>query len=350
MSQGKRVQEKKPKDRSAAPKKTGGKKRVRALKAILIIIALFIAGIAGLVYYMTSVAPKQKEPPIPPVMSGTGDSHGGEDDPPEIPEKKLKESFYTFLLVGTNDDYNADTIMLGSIDMESLECHVISIPRDSFIDTTARIKRINGSYGREGIDGLCAAVYGITGVYPQYYAILNMKSFVKVVDVIGGVYFNVPMRMYHPDAQSEFTIDLQKGWQTLDGKHALQMVRFRGMKGSDFGRQDLQKEFLVATLKQVREKFTLAKAGEIIEAISKSIKTNMSVKDMVWFYTNAVTKMDLEESITFHTMPYTGTGLYESQDYVFLDEEGIVELINQTVNPYTTDITAEEINVVNPKK
>lgn len=320
-----------------APKKTNPIKTLIAVFSVIIVLMI------AFIIYMLTAAPKQR--PVP--VYDDGDSVSETVKPKE--EKKLKDQFYTFLLVGTNDDYNADTIMLGSIDMKTLKCNLISIPRDSYVDTSGKIKRINGTYGKDGIDGLCKTVYGISGVYPQYYAILNMKSFIKVVDIIGGVKYYVPMRMYHPDAQEKYTIDLQKGWQTLDGRHALQLVRFRGMKGSDFGRQDLQKDFLVATLKQVREKFTLSKAGDIIETISKSIKTNMSVKDMVWFYTNAVNKMDLEEDIAFYTMPYKGTGIYNSQDYVFLDKEGIAELVNQTVNPYTTDIEPDELNVLDPR-
>jgi LCP family protein required for cell wall assembly len=237
--------------------------------------------------------------------------------------------------------------MLGAIDTETLECNIINIPRDSMIDTTAKIKRINGAYGRAGIDGLCTAVQEVTGVYPQYYCVLNMKSFIKVVDVIGGVYYNVPMRMYHPDAQSEFTIDLYPGWQTLDGDHALQMVRFRGTSASDFGRIELQRKFLIATLKQVREKFTITKATSIIETIAKSIKTNMTAHDMVWFYTNVVTKLDLDKNVKFHTLPYTTTGYYAGQAYVFLDRAKIVELVNKTVNPFTTDFEESELKVPN---
>ena len=370
MSEGKRVKET-PRDGAGKRKK----KRMSRIGLIFLALVVFlIVSATGAIIYMITHAPEPVQPGSTgggikwttepgtttggtdpgTTTGGTGSSGSGTGttdpgtvtvDPPK--PKVLKENFYTFLIVGTNDDYNADTIMLGAIDTSTLECNIINIPRDSMIDTTAKIKRINGAYGRAGIDGLCSAVQEVTGVYPQYYCVLNMKSFIKVVDVIGGVEYNVPMRMYHPDAQSEFTIDLYPGWQTLDGDHALQMVRFRGTAASDFGRIELQRKFLVATLKQVREKFTLTKATSIIETIAKSIKTNMSAKDMVWFYTNVVTKLDFDRNVKFHTLPYTTTGYYAGQAYVFLDRAKIVELVNKTVNPFTTDFEESELKVPN---
>ena len=130
--------------------------------------------------------------------------------------------------------------------------------------------------------------------YPDFYCVVNMASFVKIVDLFGGVEFNVPYNMYHPDADSRYTINLQKGMQTLNGKKALQMVRFRGTSQNDFGRMELQRNFLVAIAKKVLNSFTLAQVTDLIPIVNESVKTNMPVKDMLWFYTNVVSEIDFD--------------------------------------------------------
>ena len=238
--------------------------------------------------------------------------------------------------------------MVGAIDMTTHKCNIISIPRDSMIDTDAKIKRINGTYGRVGMEGkggLLYAVWGVTGIYPQYYCLVNMKTFIQIVDLIGGVEFDVPYDMYHADKDPDYHIDLKKGTQLLDGKKAIQLVRYRGTKLNDFGRINMQKDFLVAMLKQVKNSFTIDKATGIITTAYKSLKTNMPLDDMIYFYTEGLRKMNLNEDITFYTMPWLGTGKYNGQDYVYLDEAKSIELINNTINPYTTDLTTSDIYV-----
>ena len=292
----------------------------------------------------------------------TGGDNGGQTDTPDTPTSGLKENFFTFLIAGTSDNYNTDTIMLGAVNTETLECNIISIPRDSMYDTVSVYKRINGAYGfsytetykkaygedaPRGMDALREAVRSITGVYPQYYCLVKMDGFIEIVDDIGGVQFNVPVDMYHPDSDPDFNIDLKAGDQLLDGKKALMLVRYRSYKMSDFERMNMQKQFFVTVLQQVKERFGVKNAAKIVTTVADNIKTNMPVEDMLWFYNNVLTKMEnLSEDITFYTLPYSGTGKYQNQDYVYIDKTAALELLNKTVNPFTTDLTEADVNIL----
>ena len=329
--------------------------------AAALVLALLITAIVFIVKYFDKPENEQPDGPYRPISGDPTNpddpqNPGNTDEPGSTvgpgtsgdEEKKLKKNFFTFLIGGTNDGYNVDSIMVGSINMTTLECNIISIPRDSMIDTDAKIKRINGTYGRRGMEGeggLLYAVWGVTGIYPQYYCLVNMKQFIEIVDIIGGVDFEVPYDMYHKDLDPDFHIDLKKGMQNLSGKEALQLVRFRGTKLNDFGRINVQKDFLIAMLKQVKNKFTIDKATAIITTAYKSMKTNMPLDDMLYFYTDALRKMNLNENIHFYTIPWLGTGRYNGQDYVYIDEAGALELINKTINPYTTDLTEKDLYV-----
>ena len=45
-------------------------------------------------------------------------------------------------------------------------------------------------------------------------------------------------------------------------------------------------------------------------------------------------------------MPGTTTGRYNGQDYVYLDPQSTLDYINEKINPYTTDIALEELNII----
>lgn len=331
------------------------KKRRKARRRALMVICLMIICLCG--YVVWDVLQPPPQPPAPPVSDGNDTDNNSEDelpemDDPDIPvggdisNKTRKTNFYTFLLVGTNDDYNTDTIMLGAVDTDKDIVNVVSIPRDTMVDVDIKIKKINNAYGRKGIDELRRLVQEVTGVYPDYYCLVNMDNFIEVVDVIDGVYFDVPYDMKHADANEKFNIDLKKGYQLLDGKKAIQLVRYRGTSASDYGRMEMQRDFLKAVGKKLVTDFSITQASDLISVMSKSIKTNMPVKDMVWFYVNVARTIDFDTAISFETMPGTTTGRYNGQDYVYLDAQKTAEYINEKINPYTTPINQSELNII----
>ena len=77
----------------------------------------------------------------------------------------------------------------------------------------------------------------------------------ELVDAIGGVYFDVPRRMYYNDLSQHFKIDLQPGYQLLDGNGAMGVLRWRhnsddsghilnsGYAMGDLGRIETQQPF-----------------------------------------------------------------------------------------------------------
>ncbi len=334
------------------PKKNKKTFRRRAL----IVIMLMVIAFAAYTVWDVLQPPEVRTPPSDATTDGkeqdSTQNPTADLKDPTVPvdgqsgEKERKKNFYTFLLVGTNDDYNTDTIMLGSVDADKDVVNVVSIPRDTMVDVDINIKKINNAYGRKGIDELCSEVEEVTGVYPDYYCLVNMEDFIEVVDVIGGVYFDVPYNMYHADKDIKFNIALPKGYQLLDGKKAIQLVRFRGTSASDYGRMEVQRDFLKAVGKKLVSDFSISQASDLISVMSKSIKTNMPVKDMIWFYVNVARTIDFDNDITFDTMPGTTTGKYGKQDYVYLDPQSTVDYINEKINPYTTDIDVDELNII----
>lgn len=329
------------------------------LRKALIVILLMVIAYSGYTIWDTLQAPDFAEVPPPVLKDPEQESTTIDPDElkdPTIPteedeeeitgEKVRKEGVYTFVLAGTNDNYNTDTIMLGQVDTEKDTATMVSIPRDTMVDVNVKIKKINNAYGRAGMDELRRLLHEVTGIYPDYYCLVNMEDFIEIVDVIGGVEYTVPYDMYHADADPKFHIDLKAGYQVLDGKKAIQLVRYRGTSASDYGRMEIQRDFLKEVGKKMVNDFSLDQASGMIEVMSKSIDTNMPVKDMVWFFLNVATTMDFETGLVFDVLPGTTTGKYNGGDYVYLDPQATVDYINEKINPYTTDIAVDELNII----
>ncbi len=344
---------------------SGGKKKHIGLWITLAVLAAIIAW--GVWFFTT--APDQDSfqpdptPQVQPQQPGQSQTPVTPDDPdqpvtPDEPQepveepKELKKGFYTILLAGTTDSYNTDTMMLCSIDTQAGTVKLVSINRDTQVDAPISIPKINGMYGWKGPETMCQKVTELTGIPINDYVVINMKSFIKIIDMIGGVDYKVPYDMVHRDLDPDFDINLPAGYQNLNGKEALQFVRFRSTSENDFGRVNRQKEFLIATMKQVMQKFSVSQIEDYIGIFNENVKTSLTVQEMVWFYLNVVTDLDFDADVSSDTLPYDTLGYwknpnsqYKAQSYVYLDPQQIVDYVNANLNPYTTDLSVDDVNI-----
>lgn len=328
-----------------------------ALAAVLVLV-IAGAGVSAWLNRAPEIPPRPDVSPNPPATEPGGEQWEPAPDPSQdltpkdpvdnpIRELKRRDDFYTFVVAGTNDSYNTDTILVGGIDVKSHKVTVMSVPRDSMVDREVKYRKINNAYGRVGVDELRDELEELTGVYPDFYCILNLKAFTKIVNLVGGVEFDVPYDMYHEDGL--VTIDLKAGLQTLNGEQALGLVRFRGTSANDFGRTQIQRDFVAALLQQVSEELSISTVTGILEAVMQNLKTNMDVQEMLWFFSNVVTKMNFSQDLVMTNAPIEGTGRYLGQDYVYLDPQGVVDTVNQGINPYTEKLIVEDLHIVNLK-
>ena len=57
------------------------------------------------------------------------------------------------------------------------------------------------------------AVNKITGLNLKYYILVDTEALIKLVDQIGGLYFDVPIDMNYDDPTQDLYIHLSKGYQ-----------------------------------------------------------------------------------------------------------------------------------------
>jgi len=278
------------------------------------------------------------------VESGSG-SPVPEGEEPETISGNRRKGTYTILLIGTSDNYTSDTLMVGTIDTVKKTIHVMSIPRDTKVDARRSVKKINGALGAGGIPLVIKEVSQVIGFEPDFYVKVGLEGLIKLVDAVGGVDFDIPYKMNYDDPTQDLHIHFEPGPTHLNGQKAMELVRYRGHIGSDFSRMELQQQFLLAVAKKMLTPKNIAKIDTFARIYSENVETDLSVGNLIWL------GMKLYEigtdNIHMHTLPtYTKDRDVNPYYYQFVSSADAIELINETINPYETDITRKNVKHV----
>ena len=131
------------------------------------------------------------------------------------------------LVMGTDGgNTRTDTMVLICVNPREKEVKMLSIPRDTRVRINNSFEKINAATVRGGAELAVQKVMEVTGIPIHNYVMVDLKGFRSVIDILDGLDFDVPQRMYYVDPYQDLRIDLQKGPQHLDCKKAEHLVRF----------------------------------------------------------------------------------------------------------------------------
>jgi len=309
----------------------------------LVVVVLFCA-------YKFFIRPPEQLP-VPAVVDTVTDN----PDTTQIDESVAlvrKEQFYTFLLAASDDgNGNADTIMVVSYDVHNQKVGVVSIPRDTLVDTTRKTPKINGAYGA-GIDQLMDEVSDLVGFPIDYYITVDMAAFKAIVNKVDGIDFNVPINMDYDDPTQDLAIHYEAGMQHLNGQQALEVARFRknndgsGYNDSDISRIATQQKMLTIMAKKVLSFSSLTKINSFIDIFVTYVETDLSVGNLGWLGAQAL-ELDTAAGVTFATLPGDGSATYNGVPWCYeLYPQECLDIFNALINPYTTELTMDMVNII----
>ncbi|MEU3297762.1 LCP family protein [Streptomyces longwoodensis] len=148
-----------------------------------------------------------------------------------------------------------DTIMIVHISEDRERASVVSLPRDSYAETPEHVDattgerhaghplKLNAAYAEGGPQLTVRTVENMTHVKIDHYLEVDFTSFMRTVDVLGGVQICTS----EPLKDAYTGLDLAPGRHTMRGGEALQYVRSRHADASsDLGRMKRQQRFLAA--------------------------------------------------------------------------------------------------------
>lgn len=279
-------------------------------------------------------------------------------DPQELDKlrsaaRETKDGFYTILVSGLdNDNGGSDTNLLVALDTKNGAINVVSLPRDTLLNVSWSIKKLNNAYHHGGISRTMEEISDLLGIPVQFYVTVDLEAFVALVDAIDGVDFDVPLDMDYDDPYQDLHIHLPAGPRHLDGQEAMQVVRWRknndgsGYATADIGRIGTQQAFLKALAQQTLQLSNLDKLPTMAEIFHENVSTDLKLSNLIWIGQQALSIGS--EGITFHTLPGDGAGYYKGVSYYTVEPEATLELINTYFNPYVQDLTLDDMDILVP--
>ena len=302
--------------------------------------------------------PEQPEEPAEPTDDELYPDDGYTGDMPTVSGER-KEGVYTFLLVGTDmGDGNTDTIMVASYDTKNQNVSIMSIPRDTMINASWDIKKINSVYSRysDGIGALKTQISRLVGFTPDFYVKVELSMFVELVDLVGGVEFYVPQDMNYDDDWQDLHIHLEEGLQVLDGESAMELVRFRRYAEGDIKRVQVQQDFMKALIQECLSLEHWGKIKAYIDLAMENVETDLDFGSIVWFAAQALglngggaLDMDNVYTCTIPANYYASAwsrATSQEQSYVTIYPNQVVELVNERFNPYLQDVTTSMLDAM----
>ncbi|QIA26732.1 LCP family protein [Thermaerobacter sp. PB12/4term] len=234
----------------------------------LLAVALAAAYLAG--YELTAPA----EPAAPAPASPTGEP---------APSRPARSERINILLLGIDAreqgaQTRSDTMILVSIDPDTREVAMLSIPRDSRVEIPGRgLDKITHAHAFGGVELATRTVAENFGIPVHHWARIDMPGFLQLIDVLGPVEVDVPYDLRLQDGTF-----LEKGRHTMDSRLALAYLRERyNDPDGDFGRADRQQQFLIDVARQLKARMTLLDVPRTLAIINRYVETDMGLRDAV---------------------------------------------------------------------
>lgn len=251
------------KKKKKVPASAREKARKKRTKIFLFIIEIFILIIMGVVLYGVLKIEKVGKVDLPKEDIVIN---------PEVEEKieTTMRGYRNIALFGVDSTTGAltkntrsDTIMIASINLDTGECRLVSVYRDTYLNLS------NDSYNK------CNAAYAKGGPMQAINMLnmnldLNITDFVTVgfaglsdtIDALGGIMIDVDeAELKHinnyqicmaEDLKRSYTPVTSTGYQLLDGLQATAYCRIRYTAGDDFKRAERQREVLMAIAEKAK--------------------------------------------------------------------------------------------------
>lgn len=210
--------------------------------------------------------------------------------------KSITEPF-TILLMGIdstdevltkNAIANGDTLILITFNPKTLNATMLSIPRDSYVPIACWSGKPENKITHAaayGTDCMINTIENYFDVNIDYYAKINFKGLVKLVDAVGGVEVDVEKTLCTDNSNRESQVCIHEGHQNLNGEQALVYARNRKqLANGDFGRAEHQQIIVKALINKIKTINDVSKFMDILNTVSNSTDTNLTTKQILSFY------------------------------------------------------------------
>ena len=323
----------------------------KLIRAILLILLAGISALSlsGALPRSEAAAPEASAPAqsLPPREMQTTPLAAME----EKSDAERRKNVYTVILAGMDEvSGNTDTILIARLDAGARRIDVVSIPRDTYINRAWEVRKINCAYtaaknaGEDGLEGLRAAMRGLCGFDADCCAVVDLKTVEQAIDLMGGVYFDVPFDMDYEDAAQDLSIHIGAGYQRLSGEQCVQLCRYRkNYINGDLDRISLQQSFLKAAARQFISLGSIPNLTRVVQMVASSMDSDLTAANLAYLLRCAI--QCSTDDIRFYTMPNRPADA-GGLSYTFAEKDEWIALLNEALDPFDAPIGEENLDLV----
>lgn len=245
------------------------RRRRRNFTRLYILAAVLLVAVAGVM--AASFGEREQAESYTPVESGI----------------ERPEDYAHIMVMGvdrrSDDIGRSDTLMVVTVNKTAGKAEILSLPRDTRVQIEGNdYDKINHAYAFGGSKLTRKTVEDLLGVPMDYYVLVDIKAFERIIDAMDGIDIDVEKRMYYEDPWDDnggLVIDLYPGMQHMTGDKAIQYVRYRDGEG-DIGRIGRQQHFMRAVMEKMLSPAILPKLPQLVEEIRSAVETDMPLTEM----------------------------------------------------------------------
>ncbi len=236
-------------------------------------------------------------------------------NPPQFLSNLFPAKSRTVLILGMdNEGLRSDVMMVAFMNSNTGNIDLVSIPRDTMVKIGGKTYKINSAYAVGKLEQSKETVENLLGIEIDSYVKFSFDTFSNVIDILGGVDYNVPQDMYYNDPYQDLHINLKAGYQHLNGDQAQQLVRFRHYPMGDEDRIKVQQDFIKELIKQKLKPSVIAKIPTLVGEIGKTVETDVPQSEWLGV-ANIALKMN-KDSLSTYQMPGTAQTISGLSYYV----------------------------------
>ena len=197
------------------------------------------------------------------------------------------------LILGTDaSESRSDVLLIVSFPEGKGTINITSIPRDTRMQTSNGGMKINSALSIGGEELTITKIKEITSIPIHDYITVNFNAVKDVVNILGGVKFDVPQDMDYEDPYQDLYIHLKAGEQRLNGDEAVQLLRFRGYPMADIQRTQVQRDFMKAAIDQKLNVKYIFTAPVAIGAVAKNMTTSIGSTEILAYALKAASNSE----------------------------------------------------------
>ena len=266
----------------------------------------------------------------------------------DIKEYKMIENILLIGLDGTNDKFpkRSDTMIILTIDKLNKSLKLTSLARDTLVKIPGRgEEKLTHAYAYGQEELLMQTINENFDLDIKDYAVVNFKSFIDIVDIIGGVDINVNEKEIHHlnevikecyGVNHEDTKNIEyitsSGNHNLNGYQALAYARIR--KLDTIYKRDERQRLILTNIAHKLSDVSISKYQQIEKSILRHIKVNIAFNKIIdlAFIAHELASYDISQ-LEFPISEYREEGrIGEKGTYVVKwDKNKNIELLHQFI-------------------